>query len=417
MARHSALAKRTLTLRTLLGGEGISPHEGAYARRRQARSPRASVVHSRDLLPVSSRSAITTAGTATRRRRDIHHVALNLEHGLTAVVGPAVAHALEGEARTFTGIRRLRVETRRRPATSTARSAGASTKNAGRSATTKREQAPASPWRRTNAVGALPRRGGVGRRRRPSRRRSWSRTCTSGKAGTSGMLGSPMAGQLAPVSIQARTPSRRRQHRSGSRPRHRHAGIGVHAPDLGGDGRVVPKIGVWLGRLRGAAPSAAADSAGGFVRRPRECRRSRARRGLTRRRLGSCARPAAGAVELAAGGRLRRQGGCGALRALLRHGSGAGADRWLRLPDMAAFRATDLAPFRREDRRRLVARLASRADNECCHRKTKTGRNRRILRAGPMSLPNSIDTGQRVQHKEPKSRPMIRGLRKTGDSL
>ena len=41
---------------------------------------------------------MTTVGTSTGARGEVHHVALHFEHGLAAVIGPAIAHALEGEA-------------------------------------------------------------------------------------------------------------------------------------------------------------------------------------------------------------------------------------------------------------------------------------------------------------------------------
>ncbi len=44
-----------------------------------------------------------------------------------------------------------------------------------------------------------------------------------------------------------------------------------------------------------------------------------------------------------------------------------------RLPDMAALRAADFAPLRREYRLGLVARVANRADNQCCHRNSQNG--------------------------------------------
>src|SRR4029079_13744831 len=77
----------------------------------------------------------------------------------------------------------------------------------------------------------------------------------------------------------------------------------------------------------------------------------------------------------------------------------------VRLPNVAAFRAADLAALGREGRLDLIARLADRADDLCCHRKLPVTLG---FAPGPMPLPKSIDTGPRVQHKVPVFRNVKR---------
>src|SRR5262249_109807 len=68
---------------------------------------------------------------------------------------------------------------------------------------------------------------------------------------------------------------------------------------------------------------------------------------------------------------------------------------------------------RRERRLDLVARLADRADDQCCHRNQPERLAILGLALGPMPLPKSIDTGARVQHKV----PIFRNVKKLRDPV